>query len=184
MPTARIVIDGSTTDAFRYMLLTVAPGQRHNGTAGTGVIVDGTNIVSVANAHMFFVRDPYFRMEWLEIRNYFYGATAPGQPINLNQTNAGNNLFSHLIIHNYSSTDSALAVRGAFNVYENATIRNCIIYNGDMGIRTYGTATPLSHQNVTIYNAGVGVNHPGTHQQHDYGGQCNTRSRLDNAGSD
>ena len=45
-PTATITIDGSTTDAVHYMSLTVAPGQRHNGTAGTGVIVDGGSLDS------------------------------------------------------------------------------------------------------------------------------------------
>jgi len=158
-PAATITIDGYTTDASHYVRLTVAAGQRHNGTAGTGVIVDGGGLDS-GDTHLFLVRDKYFRMEWLEIRNYFYSATAPGQPFNLSQNNAGDNLFSHMIIHNYSSTDAALAVRGAFNVYESVTIRNSIVYNGDMGIRTYtNTSLTLTLQNVTIYNAGVGLNH-------------------------
>jgi hypothetical protein len=36
-----LTIDGSTTDSSHFMHLTVAPGQRHNGTAGTGVVLDG-----------------------------------------------------------------------------------------------------------------------------------------------
>jgi hypothetical protein len=153
-PPATITINGSeNTDARHYMSLTVAPGQRHNGTAGTGVIVDGSSFST------FFVRDKYFRMEWLEIRNFFR-STTPGQPIIVNETNAGNNLLSHLIIHDYTSTDG-VGVRGAINVYENATIRNCIIYNGDKGIRTYGAPDfTLTLQNVTIYNmTDTGVDH-------------------------
>ena len=34
-------IRGSHTDAERYMHLTVAENQRHNGTAGSGVVLDG-----------------------------------------------------------------------------------------------------------------------------------------------
>ncbi len=152
MPTARIEINDSTTDATRYMLLTVAPGQQHSGTAGTGVVVDGTNI---ATSHLFWVRDTYFRMELLEIRNYD-GDTVNGQPINLDEGDAGNNLLSKLIIHDYTSTG-----RGAINVYENATVRNCIIYNGDKGIRSYSNANlTLTIENVTIYSmTGTGVHH-------------------------
>jgi hypothetical protein len=160
MPTARITIDGSeNTDATHYMSLTVAAGQRHNGTAGTGVIVDGTNIPTVAGAHLFLVRDKYFRMEWLEIRNYFDGVLQTwGDPINLNEVNSGENLLSHLLIHDYTSNGG---IRGAIDIYENATVRNSIIYNGDVGIRTYGTPDfTLTLQNVTIYNmTGTGVNH-------------------------
>jgi hypothetical protein len=112
-PTATITIDGSTTDAFRYMSLTVAAGQRHNGTASTGVIVDGSGLDS-GDTHLLLVRDQYFRMEWLELRNYFYGVTAPGQPVNLSQGNAGNNLFSYLIIQ--TAGDGVGGVRGTFNI--------------------------------------------------------------------
>ena len=157
-PTLQTLIDGSTTNARNYMDLTVAPGQRHNGTAGTGVIVDGALIVT-ANNHVFSVSDTYFRMEWLEIRNYAGNGTAVGVPVSVNEDDSGNNLFSNLIIHNYTSNGGT---RGAFNVYEDATIRNCIIYKGDVGIRAYSSsATPfptLTLQNNTIYSmTGIGV---------------------------
>lgn len=58
-----VVIDGSTTDSTRYMWLTVAPGQRHNGIAGSGVVwknsIDKTGRV-------LQISDPYTRVEWLE----------------------------------------------------------------------------------------------------------------------
>ncbi len=130
------------------MQLTVAPGQRHNGTAGSGVIVDGGSMPA-SSGHLFRVRDPYFRMEWLEIRNY-PGDTANGQPIYLDEVDAADNFFSHLIIHDYTST-----ARGGFSVYENATVRNCIIYNGDVGVRTYSSEAvlvpTLTLENVTVY---------------------------------
>ncbi|KPJ58335.1 MAG: hypothetical protein AMJ46_14330 [Latescibacteria bacterium DG_63] len=146
-PTATITIDGSeNTDATHYMSLTVAPGQRHNGTAGTGVVVDMSG-VSPQPEPLFDVRDPYFRMEWLEIKNYKTLVTTWAQPIVVRETYAGNNLFSHLIIHDYESM-----ARGAINIYETATVRNCIFYNGDVGIRTYSNASlTLTLENVTVY---------------------------------
>ncbi|NIS80820.1 MAG: hypothetical protein GTO14_11555, partial [Anaerolineales bacterium] len=227
MPTGVTTINDSTTDASHYMQLTVAPGQRHNGTAGTGVIVDGGSMIT---GHIFHVRDPYFKMEWLEIRN-FWGTVSSGaisltfvapnritrasgsfitdgfvigntittdsaitanqgpftvtnvtaleitvsetvvvnegpvtktvtktggQPINVDEGEAAEASFSHLLIHDYTST-----ARGAINIYENATVRNSIFYNGDVGIRTYSnTLLTLTLENVTIYGmTGDGVFH-------------------------
>jgi uncharacterized delta-60 repeat protein len=153
-PTSTTTINDYSTDSSHYLQLTVAQGQRHNGTAGTGVIVDGS---SIAASHAFHIRDPYFRMEWLEIRN-FPGDTVTGEPINVDEGEAAEAFFSHLLIHDYTST-----ARGAINVYENTTVRNSIFYNGDVGIRTYsnGGATPtLTLENVTIYGmSGDGVFH-------------------------
>jgi hypothetical protein len=151
---ASVTIDGSTTDSNHFMWLTAHSTARHSGTEGTGVVIDGASFPALAG-HVFYVRDAYFRMEWLEISNYD-GDTANGQPINLNEGNAGNNLLSHLIIHDYTSTN-----RGAINVYEDATIRNSIFYNGDKGIRTYSNPNlTLTLENDTIYNMTyAGVQH-------------------------
>ncbi|HUT71646.1 MAG TPA: C25 family cysteine peptidase [Desulfatiglandales bacterium] len=155
--TTGVVFDGSTTDTDHYMHLTVAEGQRHNGRAGTGVVVDAVGITSgSAEKNAFHVRDQYVRIEWLEIKNLDGTLNGAGQPINLSEGNAGNNLLSKLMIHDYTST-----LRGAINVYENATVRNCIFYNGDVGIRTYSNPNlTLTLENVTIYGmTGTGVNH-------------------------
>ena len=155
--TAEVRFDGYTTDATHYTHLTVAAGQRHDGTAGSGVIIDGSGMPATSG-HLFLVRDPYFRMDWVEIRNY-PGDTAIGQPILLDEADADSNLFSHLIIHDYTSTG-----RGAVSVYESATVRNTIIYNGDVGIRTYSSdAAPVptrTLENVTVYGmSGDGLLH-------------------------
>jgi hypothetical protein len=64
--------------------------------------------------------------------------------------------FAIASIHDYTSTN-----RGAINVYENATVRNSIIYNGDKGIRSYSNDNlTLTIENVTVYNmTGTGVDH-------------------------
>ena len=146
-PTAETLIQNSTTDNNYYMRLTVASGQRHDGTAGSGVIVDGGSIPALGG-NLFHVRDPYFRMEWLEIRNY-PGDAAVGNPINVNEGEAEGAYFSYLLIHDY--TDNA--GRGAINIYDDATVRNSIFYNGPTGIRTFGGDNPqVTLENLTIYN--------------------------------
>jgi hypothetical protein len=157
--TAGVTIDDSTTDSSHFMWLTAHSSARHSGTEGTGVVIDGTSFAASAG-NAFSVRDPYFRMEWLEITNYPGGTDAApianGQPINLSEGNAGNNLLTHLIIHDYTSTN-----RGAINVYETATIRNSIFYSGDKGIRTFSNPNLiLTLENDTIYNMTyAGVQH-------------------------
>jgi hypothetical protein len=126
------------------MKLTVASGQRHNGTAGTGVVIDGS---SVSINVLLYIRDPYFRFEWFEIRDYD-GDAAAGTPISNREAESNGAYLSHLIIHDY--TDNS---RGAVNIYDDITIRNCIFYNAPNGLRTYGNDNPqVRIENITIYN--------------------------------
>ena len=130
------------------MWLTAHSSARHSGTEGTGVAIDAVGLLTVApNNNVFLVMDPYLRIEWLEIENFYGTANGAGQPINLDAGDAGNNLLSHLIIHDYTSTG-----RGAINAYEDITVRNCIIYDGDVGFRSYGDDL---NQDVTIENLTV-----------------------------
>jgi hypothetical protein len=146
-------------DSSHFMWLTAHSSARHSGIEGTGVVVDAASMPA-SSGKVFLVKDTYFRMEWLEIRNYPGGTNsepiAGGQPIQLDEGNAGDNLLTHLIIHDYTSTG-----RGAINVYENATVRNSIIYNGDKGIRSYSnTSLTLTLENITIYGmTGTGIDH-------------------------
>ena len=143
-PTAEILFQDSTTSAANYMWLTVAAGQQHNGVAGTGVRVDGS---SIAAGNLLFIRDPYVRIEWLEIYSY-PGDTAIGNPIYVREGEAQGAYFSHLLIHDY--TDNF--IRGAINIYDDTTVRNSVFYNGPTGLRTYGADNPqVTIENVTIY---------------------------------
>ena len=57
-------IAGSTTDANHYMTLTVAESQRHDGTAGTGVVLD----MGGASANIpIQIWDAYTKFEWFEV---------------------------------------------------------------------------------------------------------------------
>ncbi|MHC4545949.1 MAG: right-handed parallel beta-helix repeat-containing protein, partial [Planctomycetota bacterium] len=133
--------DGSITDSTHYMHLTVAEGQRHNGIAGTGVVVDGQGGVGT---HLFNIRDPYTRLEWLEITNIYDNL---GQPITTdNPPDADGSLIAHILLHDYSSN-----IRG-INIYSSVTVRNCILYDGDFGIRMYEDFVTVTMDNNTVYN--------------------------------
>jgi hypothetical protein len=130
-PTTGTTILGSTTDATRYMSVTVADGQRHNGVAGTGVIIDATGVTT---GSLFHVRDPYFRLEWLEMRNY-PGDLTTGQVIQVEEAEAPGTYLAYLLIHDY--TDN---IRGAINT-RHTTVHNSIIYNGPPASGPSGSTT-------------------------------------------
>ena len=60
---AGFTIDGSTTDATRYLKITVAEGHRHNGTLGSGF-----RMFRFDNA-AFTIRDDNVLIEWVEVRS-------------------------------------------------------------------------------------------------------------------
>ena len=68
--TAGVTIDGSTTDPARTMKLTAAPGQRHLGRAGTGVVLDN----GLSPSPAIQILDDFVTVEWLEIK----GGSGPG----------------------------------------------------------------------------------------------------------
>jgi hypothetical protein len=147
-----LVVSGSTTDETHYMMLTVAEGQRHNGIAGAGARLDAGGGFS---ARPINVKDPYTRIEWLEITNWlddYSGVYFDESPAD---DNADNSSVSHLLLHNFftGTSDSALHPR-----CNNVTMRNTIIYDGEgEGIRVrLGTGHVID--NCTIYDiTGDGV---------------------------
>jgi hypothetical protein len=146
--TSGVIIDGSTTDATHYMMLTVAEGQRHNGMAGTGARID---LVGGVGADAITIDDEYFRVEWLEITNWFdsmsgVSFTGPGLSDHSSAT--------RLLLHSFDSGGNEAAVEvEAIN-----TIRNTIIYDGSgNGIRLKGGSS-ATVENCTIYGiTGDGV---------------------------
>jgi len=137
-----IRIDDSITDSRHYMWLTVAEGQRHDGTEGASGTANAMVDATGWNARVFFVKDPCTRIEWLEIKNGSKDIVN-GQPIYVD--NDGRHTWlSHLLIHDFKTE------KGAINIYGDCTVRNCILYNGTQGagIRTYD----LDEMNVIIEN--------------------------------
>ena len=136
-----VAIDDSTTDSTHYMTLTVAEGQRHNGTAGTGVIFDGGN-----TSAGFRASDDYTRFEWFElIRTGGSDGRAAA-----NVENATNVTFDHLLIHDYITGDASYGIKGSAN--SSFTARNCIIYDGQStGIRLNQATAAAIVENCTVY---------------------------------
>ncbi|MCJ7823492.1 MAG: hypothetical protein MUP44_01185 [Anaerolineales bacterium] len=60
----QVTISGSTTDASHYMHLTVASGQRHDGTAGTGTRFHPASVAYGTSP--FQIQDHYFIIEWVD----------------------------------------------------------------------------------------------------------------------
>ncbi|MHC4275588.1 MAG: right-handed parallel beta-helix repeat-containing protein, partial [Planctomycetota bacterium] len=150
--TSRLAVNDSTTDATHYMMLTVAEGQRHNGIAGAGARLDGGGGFS---ARPINVKDPYTRIEWLEITNWLDDHSGVYFDESPAEDNADNSSVSHLLLHNFftGTSDSALHFRA-----DNVTARNTIIYDGEgEGIRVrVGTGHVID--NCTIYGiTGDGV---------------------------
>jgi hypothetical protein len=140
--TAGVSINGSTTDATRYMKLTVAVGQRHDGTAGTGVVVDGISV----SGDIFIIGDEYTVIEWLELRNFDGGVNYDGFRIDrIDDTDPGTgSLLQYLIIHDFDAAENAIRIQA------DSTVRNVIIYDGDDGVDVELGAA-LTIENVTIY---------------------------------
>jgi len=130
-----LTIQDSTTDATHYLTLTVAPGQRHNGTAGTGVVWDagGAGTIPMVN------RDPHTRIEWFEITNTTSGISAA-------VTAYKTATLSHLIIHKITKWGILVWTTG------NVTIRNSIIYDTSDAPIVAGLAGTMTIQNCTTYS--------------------------------
>ena len=140
---ALLTIDDSKTDADHFMWLTVAEGARHNGTAGTGAVLDGEDTSKIG----IRVRDHYTRVAWLEMERFRSEHGAAGVEVE----DAGNVLLAQLLIHDFQSASySVVGIKGSDE--SDFVARNCIIYDGDTAaIRTSqpdGTATIT---NCTIY---------------------------------
>ena len=94
-------IDGSTTDATRYMAITVAAGHRHTGKPDTGFRI----VRSAAYTAVVLFNDPYCRASWLDVRN----TGAEGSAIRQNGSNGSNSRASRCIGR---STGTAAYVSG------------------------------------------------------------------------
>jgi hypothetical protein len=126
---AGVTIGGSTTDSTHYM---------HDGTAGTGVVVDAISVTG----DIFALDDEYTVIEWLELRNFDGGLNSDG--FDVGDSNGTGSLLQNLIIHDYDAADHAIRSQ------VDATIRNTIVYDGQNGIKVYSGGA-LTIENVTIY---------------------------------
>ena len=163
---ATTTIFGYTTDATHYITLTVAGAaqtvngvnHRHNGTAGSGVVVELTAALDPA----FDIAQAYTRFEWLEIDgNDLLGSTAV-----VTSATGDHALLQYLVLHNLSSTNAAPPPTASGSLLQSTlgfeTIRNSFVYDFDEdGIDA--NAPNVTIQNCTIFrtrkiaNGGEGI---------------------------
>ncbi|MGH9461101.1 MAG: right-handed parallel beta-helix repeat-containing protein, partial [Vicinamibacteria bacterium] len=143
--TETLTIDGGTTDASHFMVLTVAWGQRHNGTASTGVVLDG----QAADRMGIAVMDDYSLIEWFDLRNHRGPSGFPSMRVD----GATNALIQNVLVHDFFDASSNVEGIGMQSGRVNGlTVRNSIIYNGDFaGIEGDDADDTLIIENCTIY---------------------------------
>ena len=141
--TTGATIQGSTTDANHFMALTVAPGQRHNGTAtggaGAGVILNGINANLV-------VQDDFTTVEWVVVKN---STASPAIAVEANSVK-----LSDVILY---QNNYGIRIQGAGA--NSFTARNCIIHKSTShGIRGDAADDSATIENCTLYsNSGHGI---------------------------
>ena len=140
--TTGATINGSTTDATQYLYLTVAPGHRHTGIAGTGVVLDGGDTDQGLR-----LSDDYTVVEWFEFTRNRGSAGAAGLVVQ----NASNVLIQQVIIHDFFDLGNLVTgIRAQSNA--DYAVRNCIIYDGGRaGIRNNDASATGLVENCTIY---------------------------------
>ena len=143
-----LLINGSTTDADRYMWLTVATGQRHGGIAGAGVVFDGQGVTKFG----ILDQDDFTRIDGPELVRFKKAGDAGFASVVTAGVNA---LYQNLLIHDFlEPTVVGEGVRVSMSAGGwSFTLRNSIIYNGDRsGIRIEEPTSDITVENCTIYN--------------------------------
>ena len=126
--------EDSITDATHDIRLTVDPGNRHNGVAGAGVVINSNG------ANEIDIRDQDVTLEWLEI----VGATGDNIAAiqiygDIPPDGAYNVLLQNLLIHNFGAPKAAggnatngIDIAGTSTLPGlRITIRNTMIWDGD-----------------------------------------------------
>lgn len=127
----RLVIDGSTTDATRYLRITVAAGHRHTGVPQSGFFVKK----NVGYDTLLRDSDPYTRLEWLDLEN----TNSNGQAL---YANAGSGIYSNLIAKTAGTSQYVVGLFG-----QNITIHGALVYGGGRGVEINSTIA------ANIYNS-------------------------------
>ena len=140
-----VVIDGSTTDATRYLVIRAAAGQAHTGVPGSGFWMYSNS----ASISAIDVRDPYTLIERIEAA----------------VTNTGSG-FARGIYFNSGSSDSvahgciarSLAASGSgiqiVSAAARASVRACLAHDSLKGI--VASATTHTIDNCTAADCGTG----------------------------
>jgi len=149
--TDQLLISGSTTDATRFMRLTVAEGERHTGVQNTGAVIDAQG--GWTNGNAIDVEDEYTRIEWLEIK----AIQDQGHGIYFSAGPAGDNgTVSHVLTHSFWQWDPN---SGVYVDAAGINIRNCIMTGGSSRAISVmaGSATIENCTIIGVPGSGHGV---------------------------
>jgi hypothetical protein len=150
-----LTIRGSTTDAAHYLTLTVAEGERHDGTEDSGAIIDAccASTSKDMGQHLILVEDQYTRIEWLqfartEIGDYsaIYFSDSPS---------GANGRVSHVMAYAGWLNGNLSGVRV---MAPNVTVRNSIFRaSGVNGVSVGNAGASVTIENCTIYGCTQGI---------------------------
>ena len=127
----KLVIDGSTTDDARYLMITVAAGHRHTGVPQSGFYIKK----NVGFDTVVRDSDPYTRLAWLDIEN----TNSNGQAL---YANAGSGVYGNLIAKTAGTSQYVVGLYG-----QNITIHGALVYGGGSGVQINSTIA------ANIYNS-------------------------------
>jgi len=127
----KLVIDGSTTDATRYLMITVAAGHRHSGVPRSGFYVKR----AVGYDALLRDSDLYTRLEWLDLEN----TNSNGNAL---YANAGSGVYGNLIAKTAGTSQYVVGLYG-----QNITIHGALFYGGGSGVQLNSTIA------ANIYNS-------------------------------
>ena len=146
-----VVIDGSTTDATHTITLTVDPGNRHNGSAGTGVRVNAN-----LTTNEIHIVDDNVTLEWFEIYGFRGGSTLA--EIRVIGPAANNVLLQNLLLHDFydgPGAGDANGIRLSGSAGKSVTVRNTMIWDGD----TFGIAGDELTDTLLVENCSINWMH-------------------------
>jgi hypothetical protein len=111
-PPALVVFLGATTDTTHNITLTADGTNRHNGTPGAGVVIDG-----LGQNRGFRIEDNNYTVEWLEFRNIYGVNDEASILIRSGAASQTGILLQNLLIHDFSmappTSSRGLASRAA-----------------------------------------------------------------------
>ena len=157
-----LTIDGFTTDATRYAIWTVAAGERHDGTRGTGVTIDPTS-----GGHAVHVLDNNMRVEYLELTGVVDDSD---EGVRIGD-GISNLWLKWLLIYDLENASSDGIYSGDWNI-TNINIEGCIIIDCDRAgihMQQFGNFT----QTVNIKHTTVLGGNKGSTSDNDFGGIVN-----------
>lgn len=158
-----LVIAGWTTDATRYAIWTVASGERHDGTRGTGLKIDPST-----NGHCIEVSADFMRIEYLELTGVT-GSSDEGVRVN---SGADDNFLKWLLIYDLELSSSDGIYTGNWAV-SNLNIEGCIIIDCDRACIHMQNFNGTNAQTVNIKHTTVLGGNTGGTADTDRGGIVN-----------